>query len=138
VIARSDDKRPVPKTYSAEECSIVWSAINTGAPQATGDVHSDAPKTGRGKSYQSILALPVRLKNQVLGAVSIDSEAAYHFEGFEDDLEVNLAPYVQLLAIVLAREVAKALPQDHDHATNSAGNGALSTGSEEKFDEPTT
>jgi GAF domain-containing protein len=134
VIARSDAKRPLPQSYGPEECSIACAAIDTGAPQVTGDVYRDAPKTKEGKPYKSILALPIILERQVLGAVSIDSKEPYHFEGHVEDLEVQLAPYVQLLAPTLV--VAAAVAKDHDHATNSAGIGALPAGSEEKFDDP--
>jgi signal transduction protein with GAF and PtsI domain len=97
-------------------------------------VYLDAPKTKQGKPYKSILALPIIFEKRVLGAVSIDSKESYHFEGHVDDLEVQLAPYVQLLAPTLARDVALAEQRHHDHANNSAGFGELPAGSEEKFD----
>jgi hypothetical protein len=101
VRARSDGSRPVPQTYTRAECSIAWSAIETRRAQWTGDVYDDAPDTKPGKAYNSILVMPIFLANQVLGVVSIDSEAKFHFDIFLDEITNALAPYVQLLAVTL-------------------------------------
>ncbi len=136
VLARSDAKRPLLQSYRVDECSVSWAAISTGIPHSTGDVYRDAPNTPMGKPYKSILALPICLENQILGAVSVDSGEPYHFEGHEEELEIQLAPYVQLLAVTLVRRVAEDLPKDDDHGTSSTGIGALPPGSEEKLNEP--
>jgi hypothetical protein len=106
VISRADPGRPTPKRYRSDECALVWKVITTGAAQVTGHVYEDFPGTGPGKAYLSIIALPIRLGNRVLGAVSIDSGEKFHFDRYFEDLQTGLAPYVQLIAL--------AVPQDHD------------------------
>lgn len=108
VIARADDNRDVPKAYAREQVSIACSAFETGLPKMTGDVYADAPNTERGKSYSSVLAIPVKIRNQVLAVVSIDSELKYHFYNYFDELENLLGPYIQILA--------SALLADHDNS----------------------
>lgn len=106
VIARSDLVRPVPELYTPEECSLAWKTLTTGTPEYSGDIYKDAPRTRPGKRYNSVLVLPVKQADKILGAVSIDSEARYHFDSVFASLHAELAPYVQLLAIALA--------EDHD------------------------
>jgi hypothetical protein len=106
VVARATDNRTVPKRYSKEECSIAWKALETGLPQMAGDLYVDAPRSPPGKSYKSVLALPVKLRDRVLAVVSIDSELRHHFSGHFDTLLTLLAPYVQL--------VASGIAVDHD------------------------
>jgi len=107
VIARANDNRTVPMRYTKYQCSIAWKALETGVPQLTGDLYADAPKTTPGKSYQSVLALPVKLRNRVLAVVSIDSELKHHFYSHFDKLQTLLGPYVQL--------IASAIDEDHDN-----------------------
>lgn len=102
VIARSDDQRPVPQHYRPEECLVMWTALQEGLTQFTGDIYTDCPKTPKGKPYNSVLAIPIKLDKQVVGGVSVDSAAKYHFDRYVDELQVELAPYVQLLAVTLA------------------------------------
>lgn len=101
VVARSERDRPVPAAYAPEDCQLVHDAIHDERTQVTGDLYVDFPRTRQGKRYSSVLALPVRLDGKVLGAVSIDSVAKYHFDRHFDDLEVHLGPYIQLLAVTL-------------------------------------
>jgi hypothetical protein len=116
VIARADDNRPVPTRYTKEQCSIAWAAFETGVPKVTGDLYSEAPKTTPGKTYNSVLALPVKLRDQVLAVVSIDSELKHHFYGHFDDLQTWLGPYVQL--------IASSRIEDHDtHQLPSSAEG---------------
>lgn len=107
VIARASDNRTVPMRYTRDQCSIAWKAFETGVPQMTGDVYVDAPRTGPGKSYKSVLALPVKLRDRVLAVVSIDSELRHHFHSHFDKLQTLLGPYVQL--------IASAFDEDHDN-----------------------
>jgi hypothetical protein len=102
VVARSDPRRPVPQRYKADECLVMWTAVAEGVTQFTGDVYTDCPATPRGKPYNSVLAIPIKLDKRVLGGVSIDSAAKYHFDRYVDELQTELAPYVQLLAVTLA------------------------------------
>jgi hypothetical protein len=102
VIARSDPQRPIPQRYKAEECQLMWNAITTGVTQFTGDLYADCPKTPKGKPYRSVLAIPIKLDKRVVGGVSVDSAAKYHFDRYVDELQTELAPYVQLLAVTLA------------------------------------
>lgn len=114
VVGRSDGLRPVPKRYNREDCALVARALDTGEPQITGDLYSDFPRTVAGKKYCSVLVLPVWFRGVVVGAVSIDSQEKYHFHLDYDDLQVHLAPYVQLLAVTLIdhhdKHDSKALP----------------------------
>jgi len=102
VVARSDEQRPIPQVYRAEECSVCWSVLETGGGKFTGDVYADHPNTCNGKRYHSIIALPVKLDHRTIGVVSIDSEARHHFDRYFAELETELAPFVQLLAATLA------------------------------------
>jgi hypothetical protein len=102
VVARSDLKRPIPQRYKADECLVMWTAIETGVTQFTGDVYIDSPATPAGKPYNSVLAMPIKLDKKVVGGVSVDSAAKYHFDRYVDELQTELAPYVQLLAVTLA------------------------------------
>jgi hypothetical protein len=102
VVARSDPKRPVPQRYKADECLVAWTAITEGVTQFTGDIYADCPGTPRGKPYNSVLVIPIKLDKRVLGAVSVDSAAKYHFDRYVDELQTEMAPYVQLLAVTLA------------------------------------
>lgn len=102
VIARSDTQRPIPQRYKREECQIMWEAIEQGVTRCTGDVYADSPKTPKGKPYSSVLALPLKLDKRVVGGVSVDSAAKYHFDRYVEELQTELAPYVQLLAVTLA------------------------------------
>ena len=106
VIARADDTREVPKEYAQQQVTVAWEAFVTGLPHMAGDLYAEAPSTTPGKSYHSVLAIPVKLQNEVLAVVSIDSEMKHHFHKYFDDLQTLLGPYVQLLA--------SALTQDHD------------------------
>lgn len=115
VVSRSDELREVPKTYTPEECSVVWKVLQTGIPQVCGDLQIEHPgPSSSGKKYKSILALPIKLGHQVLGAVSIDSEEAHHFEAHDHALSEELAPYVQLLASAVGIPIAIATSEDHD------------------------
>jgi hypothetical protein len=102
VIARSDHGvRAVPQRYSPDKCALVWKAFETSAAQVTGDLYQDFPDTTPGKKYASILVLPVWFEGRVIAAVSVDSEEKFHFNPDFDDLQVHVAPYVQLLAYPL-------------------------------------
>lgn len=102
VIARSDNRRPVPQRYQPEECQVMWEALRQGVTLCSGDIYADCPKTPKGKPYNSILAIPIKLDTRVVGGVSVDSAAKFHFDRYVDELQVELAPYVQLLAVTLA------------------------------------
>lgn len=101
VIARSDPQRKVPQRYKADECLVAWTAIQEGVTQFTGDIYADCPTTPKGKAYNSVLAIPIKLDKRVVGGVSVDSAAKYHFDRYVDELQTELAPYVQLLAVTL-------------------------------------
>ena len=66
-----------------------------------GDLYRELPGTPPGKSYKSILVIPVYLGDEVVGAVSIDSSKAYHFDSSARDLVHFLMPYIALLAWTL-------------------------------------
>ncbi len=120
VINRADlTSRQVPKEYTPDQCALAWEAIKTGQAQITGDVYEDFPASVPGKKYVSVLALPIRIGTRVVGAVSIDSEGKHHFDGYFEELQTGLAPYVQLLALAMFEDHAdNALPTratDADH-----------------------
>jgi hypothetical protein len=110
VVARANDNRQVPMRYTKEQCSIAWKAFETGLPQVTGDLYADARKTSPGKSYKSVLALPVKLRDSVMAVVSIDSELKHHFHGHFDNLLTLVGPYVQLIASSLIEDHAMRRP----------------------------
>lgn len=105
VIARAAT-RPVPVRYTREECSIAWHAFEKGVPHMTGDLYAEEKGTALGKKYNSVLALPVKFRDEVIGVVSIDSELHHHFHSYFDDFQNLLGPYVQL--------IASSLLEDHD------------------------
>ena len=92
----------VAAAIKADECQIMWTAITEGVTHYTGDLYADCPKTPKGKAYSSVLAIPIKLDKRVVGGVSVDSAAKYHFDRYVDELQTELAPYVQLLAVTLA------------------------------------
>jgi hypothetical protein len=102
VVARSDSRRSFPKRYRADECLVAWTAITEGTTQFSGDIYADCPNTPKGKPYNSVLVIPIKLDKRVVGGVSVDSAAKYHFDRYVDELQTELAPYVQLLAVTLA------------------------------------
>ncbi|MBA2538564.1 MAG: GAF domain-containing protein [Deltaproteobacteria bacterium] len=107
VIARSHTKRHTPTRYTKEECMLAWEALETGQMQVTGDLEQRFPNAKRDRTYNSILVLPVRLDDRVIGAISIDSELKHHFDRYSEELEGYLAPYVQLLAPTLRTQHAR-------------------------------
>jgi hypothetical protein len=54
--------------------------------------------------YHCVLAIPIISTDMgpSLGAVSIDSEQAHHFDGLESRIELKTLPYIELLKLVLA------------------------------------
>lgn len=100
VVARDRDHRDGRARYPKQQM-LAWTAISTGAPALTGDVHVDFPKTDPGKPYSSILAIPIHRNGVVVGAVSIDSSQRYHFDLDAQKLVDYLRPYVALLAWTL-------------------------------------
>jgi hypothetical protein len=112
VIRRADpETRPVPQAYASHECTLVWEAIRGRRAQVTGDVYEQFPGTRPNKPYNSIIVLPVFLGARVVGAVSIDSEAKYHFDRYFEELQTALAPYVQLLATTLSEDHDTGVPE---------------------------
>jgi hypothetical protein len=103
VVARDRDHRKPVARYPKEKM-IVAVALDRGTMQCTGDV---AKEWGiRDRTYRSILAIPVRSENRILGVVSIDSTRANHFDIECEELERFLAPYIALLVWTLERNVA--------------------------------
>ena len=63
----------------------------------SGDVYADYPETMPGKPYLSILAIPLKYRDNLVGVVCVDSSRRYHFDGTFRELTSSLAPYVALL-----------------------------------------
>jgi len=97
VVARNQTHRTPGARYLVAD-TVVGVAFASGDAALTGNVYADYPDTAKGKPYRSILAIPVRSDDAVLGVVSIDSARLYHFDWFKNDLVESLAPYVALLA----------------------------------------
>ncbi len=74
--------------------------------QLVGDLYAEWPDTVGEKSYRSILAIPVLLGSNVVGAVSIDSSLPWHFHA-DPNLADYLMPYVGLLAWTLDQRYVK-------------------------------
>lgn len=100
VVARDQPHRQASAKYPKAKL-LAWTALSSGIPQSTGDVYEDYPGTPEGKPYRSILVIPVRLGDRVVGVVSIDSSRRYHFELYADELVQGLTPFVSLLAWTL-------------------------------------
>lgn len=111
VIARDMDHR-TPLARYPKAGMFVWQVIKKGVTATTGDLAGDYPASPS-KPYKSILAIPVQGEGCVLGAVSIDSARAHHFDLEALDLGRGLAPYICLLAWTLAPERVplRALPK---------------------------
>lgn len=100
VAVRNHDHRRPGARYPKENM-LAWQCIESGSAKFYGDIRRDSPETCNGKSYRSVLVLPIHGNERVLGCVSIDSTRAHHFDIEWSDLERYLAPYVCLLAWTL-------------------------------------
>jgi hypothetical protein len=105
VLARDKDHR-LPGARYPKEGMLAWQAIRFGEVAYTGDVVRDLGQSWAGKPYRSIMVLPIRDDERILGAVSIDSARRHHFDLEWSDLERYLAPYVCLLGWTLKAEGA--------------------------------
>lgn len=90
---------------SLKSCSLAWKALSSGVEQVTGDVYADYPETMPGKPYRSILVIPVKWRETLVGVVSVDSSRRYHFDGTFRELVRSLLPYVALLGWTLQAPV---------------------------------
>jgi hypothetical protein len=105
VVARDQAHREHSTTHRKQD-TLAYQVFQTGEPQATGDVYVDFPNTPAGKPYNSILAIPVRFGDAIVGVVSVDSSRKYHFDPDPVILTTYLAPYVGLLGWTLGPAVA--------------------------------
>lgn len=108
VIARNEPHRSPLARYPKAQMAAT-DAFVRGDFVVIGDLRSVHPAQ-TGKKYCSILVLPIFLGPKIVGAVSLDSEVRYHFDGLERTLWDGLLPYIALLAWTLApRHVREAL-----------------------------
>ena len=97
VVARSDNRRPFPRTYEATDDLLVWKAIRSGAIEIEDDLSVSEPKKKR--HYRSIAAIPVTKGENAYGGLSIDCEKAYAFYGERERVYCQCRPYIALLAL---------------------------------------
>jgi len=109
--ARAPVARSRPLVPRLSSCSCHAPRPCTRGPEAPWRAPASTPSGGRqaGSTERSILAVPVRLGNEVVGAVSIDSTRAYHFDAEIRDLVEYVHPYVCLLAWTLEKSRVKLL-----------------------------
>jgi hypothetical protein len=101
VVARDRPHRQ-PQCRHPKVGMLAWRCISSGQDQVSGDIYRDFPDTPPGKKYLSVLVTPIKASDgRVLGAVSVDSSKAYHFDTEFNDLVVFLSPYVALLTWTL-------------------------------------
>nr|WP_281719506.1 hypothetical protein [Nitrosomonas nitrosa] len=100
VLNRSNLDRELYKTYPKDDSMIAWQAM-----KANGFKYVSNYKQDNGKPYRSILAFPIVShadgKPQSLGAISIDSSIAGHFDGHENKLETVLLFYISIQKLIL-------------------------------------
>jgi len=113
VVARDSDlhssvhKRVVPMRYK-KSSMLAARTIAAKRVLSVGDLRLEYPEAPRNKPYRSILTIPVigRDDEVILGVVSVDCSRPYFFQSFqqgviENELENDLLPYLQTLALVL-------------------------------------
>ncbi|MDB5349330.1 MAG: hypothetical protein JWN86_577 [Planctomycetota bacterium] len=100
VVARSDPRRPSPRTHLAADDLLVWRAICTGAIVIEDDLRVSEPEKNR--PYRSIAAIPVTKGEFAFGGLSIDCEKAYAFYGEKDRVFCQCRPYIALLALTFS------------------------------------
>lgn len=111
VVARDSSHRKSGARYLRDGL-LVAKAFDANEVYWTGDVQADYGL--KGKPYKSVIAMPVRdRRGNPVGVVSIDSKRTYHFDIEAVDLEVELGPYLALLAWTLdGRSGTNPLTQD--------------------------
>jgi putative methionine-R-sulfoxide reductase with GAF domain len=100
VIARNEPHRTPEARYPKAQMAAA-AAFRTGDTVLVGDLEAEWPDQ-RNKRYSSILVLPIYLEGKIAGALSLDSEEKYHFDGEADALRDCLLPYTTLVAWTLA------------------------------------
>lgn len=114
VIARNQAHR-VPGARYDKGRMLAWASLRSGNALAVGDMnaHPELAVGGKPKPYRSILVLPIRATDRMLGVVSIDSSLPHHFDLEWEDLERYLQPYLSLLTWTLG---ARAPEKEDTHA----------------------
>lgn len=106
VIARDKDHR-APDSSLPLRGTAAGDAFRSGSSVSTGDVENDYPLGPRRKPYCSVLAIPVRYADRVVGIVTIDSARKFHFDfGVDDEVVDHVMPYLALLSWTLRNEPA--------------------------------
>lgn len=81
--------------------SLAWQVMSSGEAKVVGDLYAEFPNTPLGKTYNSILAIPIILRDRTLGVVCIDSTRKYHFDSDFRELVNSLSPTIAMLAWTL-------------------------------------
>lgn len=86
---------------AVRRCFLVGESVEVG------DIWVEFPKTDRTKRYRSILGIPLKSVEfdspEVIGVLSIDSSAPYHFAKWETQLINLLMPLTTILELTLER-----------------------------------
>lgn len=107
VVARFPGGRAEPKPYKRSDlfCSI---ALDRQATVSVGSLkHWKGARSEEHTPYDDILAVPVLgvgAEPPHLGVITVDSELSYVFGGKEESLAIGLAPYVELIKLVVCSE----------------------------------
>jgi GAF domain-containing protein len=97
VIARDQPNGRLGVRYRKSKMAVA-EVLHTGEAVIIGDLSSEFPSNADGKSYKSILGLPIYLDGRIAAILSIDSQQAYHFDWEASELWDYLLPYMNLLA----------------------------------------
>lgn len=101
VVARNEEHRQPGARY-AKDGMLAYEAMVSGCCRWVGEPEQLGPEA-KDKPYKSVLVLVVRDYERVLGAVSIDSTRAHHFDLEATELDRELAPIVAMLGWTLKR-----------------------------------
>ena len=97
VVARSDDRRPIPVEYPAVDGLLPWRAIKN-ARMEVEDNYQEREGIGA-REYKSIIAIPVTKDGCAYGSLSIDCTMSYAFNGRKEKIYYQVRPYTSLLAL---------------------------------------
>jgi hypothetical protein len=107
VVARSHPEGGEDRAEHRLEDLAVKRCFLLGETVEVGDIWVEFPKTDRTKRYRSILGIPLKSVEsdspEIIGVLSIDSSAPYHFAKWETQLTNLLLPLTTILELTLER-----------------------------------
>lgn len=107
VVARSHPEGGQDRAEHRLDGLAVNRCFLLGETVEVGDIWVEFPKTDRTKRYRSILGIPLKSVEsespEVIGVLSIDSSAPYHFAKWETQVVNLLLPLTTILELTLER-----------------------------------